>query len=289
MKITFLGTGAAQGVPPSFSRNKFFEYIRKTKGKELRSKAALRLGNRSQIDFGPDSNWQNIKNDLDMYDVRNIFITHSHSDHLSCFDLFDVYKMSYEISEDCNPEPINLFLSKPAADWIYNDFLPSAHMKTLKDRIIPHPLEYFQSYECDDIMFDTVKGFHHANGENEHSINYLFKKENGKSLFYAVDTGYYDDETVEYIQDKKADIVIMECTFGDNYNRGNIGDGHLNLKTLNKQIERLAEIGFLTEKTPLFITHISSIVEHKFDGFQEILSQYDFNFILSYDGLTFEF
>ena len=289
MKVTFLGTGAAQGVPPSFSKNNFFDYIRKTKGKELRSKAALRLGNRSQIDFGPDSNWQNIRNNLDAYDIKNIFITHSHSDHLSCFELFEVYKMAFEVSENCNPEPINLFLSKPAVDWVYNDFLPAARMNPLKDRIIPHPLDYFHSYQCDDIMFDTVKGFHKAYGENESSINYLFKKGNGKSLFYAVDTGYYSDDTFEYLQDKKTDTVIMECTFGDNYDRGNIGDGHLNLKTLNKQIEKLANIGFLTERTPLYITHISSIVEHKFDEFQEILSQSDFNYILSYDGLAFDF
>ena len=78
----------------------------------------------------------------------------------------------------------------------------------------------------------------------------------------------------------------MECTFGDNYSRGNVGDGHLNLKTFNAQIERLANIGFLSEKTPVYITHVSPTVEHKFDQFQRILHQYDFNFILAYDGLT---
>ena len=288
MRITFLGTGAAQGVPPTFSRNRFFEYIRKTKGKELRSKAALRLGKYSQVDFGPDSNWQNIINDLDMYDVRNIFITHSHSDHLSCSELFDVYKMSCEVSADCNPEPINLYLSKPAADWVYNSFLPTVHMKPLKDRIIAHSLDYFQSYECQDIAFDTVKGFHKAYGDNEFSINYLFRK-NNKSLLYAVDTGYYSDETFAYLQNKKVDIVIMECTFGDNYSKGNVGDGHLNFKTFNAQIERLANIGFLSEKTPVYITHVSPTVEHKFYEFQAILDRYDFNFILAYDGLTFDY
>ena len=197
--------------------------------------------------------------------------------------------MAYEIPKDCNPDPINLYLSQPAADWVYNTFLPAAQMKPLKDRIIPYPLEYYQSYQSSDINFDTVKGFHKGNGKNEHSINYLFSKNNGKSLFYALDTGYYDDVTFEYLQGKTADIVVMECTFGDNYSRGNAGDGHLNLKTLNEQIKKLGSVGFLTEKTPVYITHISPTVEHKFDEFQDILNRYDFNYILAYDGLIFEY
>ena len=289
MDITFLGTGAAQGVPPVFSRNKFLDYVRKTKGKELRSKASLRLGKYSQIDIGPDNNWQNIRLDLDMWDVKNVFITHSHSDHFSYFDLYEIYSMAYVIPEDCSTNPISLYLSSSAKEWLYNKLLPAAAANPIKDRIIPIPLEYYRTYKCDDFTFSTVKGRHGGYGENESSINYLFNYSSGDSIYYALDTGYYEDETFEYLQDKATKVMITECTFGDNYHNGFVGDGHLNLKTLNLQIERLADIGFINEDTPIYITHISPTVEHKHEEFQKILDQFDFNYILSYDGLTFKF
>ena len=193
----------------------------------------MRLGKHSQIDFGPDSNWQNIRYSLDMYDVRNIFITHTHSDHLSCFDLFDVYKMSYEKPEYCNPEPINLYLSKSAYDWVYKSFLPVVKIKPFDDRIIPQTLDHFNLYKNENISFETLKGNHTGYGENEYSLNYLFKNlKTGKTLLYAVDTGYYSEETFEFLQARKSDYVIMECTFGLDNSRGNIGDKHLNLKHL---------------------------------------------------------
>ena len=289
MDITFLGTGAAQGVPPVFSRNKFLDYVRKTKEKELRSKASLRLGKYSQIDLGPDTNWQNIRFDLDMWDVKNIFITHSHNDHLSCFELFDIYKMSYEIQENCSEYSLNLNLSRSAADWLKNKAVPVYGLDLVEDKININALDHFQTYSFEDFTFSTVKGRHGGYGKNESSINYLFNYSSGDSIYYALDTGYYEDETFEYLQDKNTNVMITECTFGDNYHRGIVGDGHLNLKTLNLQIERLADIGFINEDTPIYITHISPTVEHKHEEFQKILDQFDFNYILSYDGLTFKF
>ena len=289
MDITFLGTGAAQGVPPSFARNDFLDYVRKTKGKELRTKAALRVGKYTQIDLGPDTNWQNIRFNMDMYNVKNLFITHSHNDHLSCFELFDIYSMSYEVPDDCSEHSLDLYLSIPAADWLQRKAAPVYRLHLLKDKININPLEYFKTYTCDGFNFNTVKGRHGGYGEKESSINYLFNYDSGDSVYYALDTGYYSDESFEYLQGKNTDVMITECTFGDNMDRGGIGDGHLNLKTLNMQLERLAGSGFVNIKTPIYLTHISSIVQHKHEEFQKILDQYDFNYILSYDGLTFKF
>jgi phosphoribosyl 1,2-cyclic phosphate phosphodiesterase len=81
MDIIFLGTGAAEGSPAMYCRCQHCTTVRKTGGKDLRTRSALRIGELYQIDIGPDINWQLHTHGLDMHSIEHIFITHTHADY----------------------------------------------------------------------------------------------------------------------------------------------------------------------------------------------------------------
>ena len=55
MKIVFLGTAAAEGVPGLWCKCPYCEHARKVGGKEIRRRCSYCVDDDTMIDFGPDS------------------------------------------------------------------------------------------------------------------------------------------------------------------------------------------------------------------------------------------
>ena len=87
MKLKYLGTAAAEGIPALFCRCEMCAYARKAGGKEIRRRAGALLDGTLKLDFGPDSYWQMISENLDYTDIHAVLITHSHEDHLEPCDV----------------------------------------------------------------------------------------------------------------------------------------------------------------------------------------------------------
>ena len=87
MKLQFLGTSAAEGIPALFCNCPACQYAYKTGGKEIRMRAGAMLDDVIKIDFGPDSYAQMLANHLDYTRVHTLLVTHSHPDHLAVDEL----------------------------------------------------------------------------------------------------------------------------------------------------------------------------------------------------------
>ena len=87
MKLQFLGTAAAEGIPALFCNCPACQYAYKTGGKEIRMRAGAMLDDVIKIDFGPDSYAQMLANHLDYTRVHTLLVTHSHPDHLAVDEL----------------------------------------------------------------------------------------------------------------------------------------------------------------------------------------------------------
>jgi phosphoribosyl 1,2-cyclic phosphate phosphodiesterase len=85
--LIFLGTGAAEAIPAFFCRCEYCEYARIRGGMDVRSHSAFRLDPSVHIDLGPDLFYQMTKTGLDVCDLIDVLITHTHSDHLKFFEL----------------------------------------------------------------------------------------------------------------------------------------------------------------------------------------------------------
>ncbi len=295
MECRFLGTGAAQGFPPVFGRSNFYTQIRESCRQEIRSRTGFRLGNMHQIDISPDITWQLARHELDLYDLEHLMITHTHGDHFAPLEVFDAMIMTAEIPETVSDRPVKLYLSRAAASWLKDSYLPSQKnfltrriLEKLEDHIDVVALQYYQQYQAGMLRFETVKGFHKALGEDEFSINYLLS--NGqRNLLFACDTGFYSDDTWEYLKGKTADIVVMDATFGTMPDRGDVGDTHLNFETFHAQLDKMASIGFIDKDTEIYATHISCANGKSYEELQAVLDGYGWGTVLARDGMVIQY
>ncbi len=295
MDCQFLGTGAAQGFPPVFGRNKFYTDIRKSQREEIRSRTGFRLGNAHQIDISPDITWQLAQHGLDLYDIEHLMITHTHGDHFAPLEVFDAMIMTAEMRETVSDRPVNLYLSGPAASWLKDSYFPSQRnfltpqiLEQLEDHINIVSLDFYEQYQAGALSFETIKGFHKALGDEEFSINYLVSTDERRLLF-ACDTGFYSDETWEYLQGKTANVVVMDATFGTMEDRGNVGDTHLNFATFHAQLEKMSALGFVDDRTTIFATHISCANGKSYEELQAALDGYGWGTVLARDGMIVEY
>ncbi|NSW89249.1 MAG: MBL fold metallo-hydrolase [Firmicutes bacterium] len=285
MDMFFLGTGAAEAIPAVYCRCNYCVKARKNGGKDVRSRSSFRIDERHQIDLSPDIYFQMQKYGLDLYDLEHILITHSHEDH---FDIAEI--LSKEMAVINNGKPVYIYLSTSAAKWaktLINTYLGNKNENEInkiynKYRLVP--VDYFEMFKAGDLEVTSLKANHKALGENEYGLNYIIKLKNGKTMLYGVDTGYYEQDTWEFLEGKKVDILVMEATFGGRY-RGFQVSGHLDVKNLISVLERMEQIGFIEQSTNIYATHINHKHDLMHDDMQKVFDSSSFRVTVAYDGL----
>jgi len=83
MKITFLGTGAAEGIPSFGCNCRRCQVARKKGGKNIRQRTALLIetgGQKMLVDTPPEISIQLNKNEI--FDLSAVFLSHEHFDHI---------------------------------------------------------------------------------------------------------------------------------------------------------------------------------------------------------------
>lgn len=290
--LVFLGTGAAEAIPAFFCRCEYCEHARKHGGKDVRSRASFRLDPFVHIDLGPDLFYQMTKTGLDVCDLSDVLISHTHSDHMNLFELF---------LKDCavvsnGSKPVHIYVSETAYPWAVHMFRTAvlgdyAHdeegLQKWQERFPIIPLPYGEQVEIAGYAVTPLKGTHGGYGDGEIAANYLITLKDGRTFYYAVDTGYFYEETFDFLKKVKLDILVMECTFGGDESRGERVKGHLDVINFNLVLERLLENGTIDPETKVYATHIN----HKHPLYHEELQE-RFNqtapipVIVAYDGFA---
>ncbi len=276
--ITFLGTGAAEGIPDPFCGCGICENARKKGGKDVRTRSALRLNERVHIDFGPDTFNQALKCGVNLRELRHLLITHTHEDHF-CMTELNLREMARDRSE----EPLQIYLTVPAYKWALTQ-LNENGLALLRDRIVEFvEIDYLKQYEIDGMKVMALVGNHRGHGENEQAANYLITLRDGRTLFYAVDTGYFFEQTFELLKPRTLDLLIMECTFGSDAIEPDAE--HLDVHRFIAVLERLLEQGTIHENTTVVLTHTN---HHDLDheGLTAYFAKYaPIHVEIGYDGL----
>ena len=145
-----------------------------------------------------------------------------------------------------------------------------------------HKLSYGVTYDICGLKVTAFKGNHKGNvGEN--SALYLIQLENGKTLFYGLDSGPYFEETFEALKDYKIDIFISECTAGVIPPRKKCN--HLYINDVFAILKRLYTQGTVSDTSQVYLTHIN----HNSSYEQILNAAHELDFLLpvtvAYDGL----
>lgn len=283
MKLKFLGAGASEGIPAIFCHCAFCEEARKSG--RLFTRSQLSVDDRLLIDFPPDSYYRSIAMGVALADVRNIFVTHSHSDHFYADDFF---MRGLASSHALNVPVLKIYANKtvtgildkcrggyPAGTYRH---IPTGSCNGYEE--YPQSTEYenlipFKKYEADGYEVTPLPANHIPTEEC-----FVFAvSRGGKSFLYATDTAMLPEETFCFLEREKYrfDAVIYDGTYGTL----GISEGHMNFCDLVLMKERLFKDGAIGENTVNLVTHISHNAVKNFGTLEASLPN---GFVLAYDG-----
>ncbi len=290
MKIKFLGTGAAEGIPSTFCNCRICEYARRFKGKDVRGRFQIMINDDLLTDYPPDSFFNSIRHNIDFSKVTDILITHSHSDHFYPEDLFmRGLNSSYSMKES--------ILTVHGSECVTNR-LRELNVGFPKGSLSEIPVGKFKGYDvigrcveyntltpfsnCDISGYRvTVIPSEHVNYEP--SFVYGITK-NNKTVFILSDTAMLTDKEIAYFADSglKADAIIYDCTYGEDERN----EGHMNIEDNCLLRDKFISLKVADNNTKHIISHLAHSLMKTHGELCEMGNKY--SFIVAYDGMEIE-
>ncbi len=270
MKLQYLGTAAAEGVPSLFCRCETCKKARERGGREIRTRSQAIVNDCLLIDFPSDSFAHCAQYGIDLSKVNSCLITHVHGDHTFPWELHHLRKGNSVLPEDY--EGFHLYGSEDILERF------DAPFKSVNNRLKIHTSLPFSPFELCGLKITPLAAAHGTRNP------YIYMIEDGRSaLLYAHDTENFPEQTWEYLRSSgvKLNLVSLDCTGGaaehiEKYS-------HMYLGENKKCRERLIEQGNADGSTVFVLNHFShNGLSVNYKEFSEIAEPLGFE--VSYDG-----
>lgn len=283
MKLTFLGTAAANAYPEAFCKCENCFRARQVGGKSLRKRSAALVDDDLLIDLGPDIMVAAQIHNISLVNVRFCLQTHPHADHL---DLSHLLSRSPGFGVVGAPR-LNFYASPFTLELADRTFRRDLSGYGLVDEIAEDELNLklnqIQPYEPFTIGPYRVTAFRANHSPKNGAYLYAIEKD-GCGIFYGTDTAKFFDETWQAFREHKLnfDIVVLDHTYGPD----EPGSDHLSAHQVAEHVLRMREEGVLKENGRVYATHIA----HEGNPVHEILSEFakQHDYEIAYDGLVVE-
>ena len=274
MKIAYLGTGAAEGIPAIFCSCPYCSGVRLRGGKEIRSRSQILIDGELSVEFPPDA-FYHAAAGARLNEIKYVLVTHSHMDHFYAHDfILHGYKYAYgagrldiygnaevlKVFEECTRRELRADVGQTVALHEVKAFEPVFFGKW---RVTPLP----------------------ARHSSESPLTYCLEKD-GKRILHLTDTGYPPEENFEFLQKaggKPFDLITFDCTFLF----GTGSDRHMTIEENEKIRTRLTRLGLADGNTRCVITHFSHNAEPTAEKLRR--AEREYGVIAAYDGMTLEF
>ena len=277
MKLKYLGTGSAQGIPGLFCNCRVCRNALKVRGKEIKTRSQSLIDNKVLIDFPADTYLHILNYGLDLRNIRNCIITHNHSDHFYPNDFWCRLK---GIAYNINDEPLNIYVTESG----YKKALSQLGNDAKSERIELHEITPFEPFDIEDYHITPLAANHDTVSD---PVIYIIEH-NEKTLLYANDTGVFPDSTWKYLEkfSKRFDLVSLDCT-GTVMDCKNWGGGHLCLETDREVYDKLVDIGVCDSNTNVYLNHFShkGMLTHE----ELLIEAAKYGFSVTYDGFEVDF
>lgn len=247
MKILFMGTGAADWNISEHRGDGFFR----------RTTSAL-INDELLIDFNAGSIDFIEKNGTDMGKVRNILITHTHSDHYSRDAVNKVFGENVCILADAGAAAR---IGETAA----------------RQRVMP----LYTPTETDGFTVCAVPANHSVEGSCERPLHYIIS-DGERCLFWGCDGAWLLNSAWHEMKKYTYDMVVLDGTLGDEEGDYRIFE-HNNLRMVTEMAETVRNLNLMKENSKIMISHMSRYSQYAKDELERRLAPH--NIGAAYDGL----
>ncbi len=281
MKITFLGTSAANAYPEAFCCCDNCTRARELGGRSLRKRSAVLIDDDLLIDLGPDIMTASQMHGVDLTNVSYCLQTHPHADHLDASHL-----LSRSPGYGTVGAPRLRFYASGAtleilAGLLERDCAPHGLWSQEAARNLNlslQPVSPFTPFSAGPYRITPVPANHDPAVE---ALLYAIEKD-GRCIFYGTDTATLPEDTWNGLHacGFRFDTVVLDHTYGP----AEPGTDHLSARQLMEHAARMRAEGLLCADARILATHIS----HEGNPPHPELSQFALRngYEVAYDGLT---
>lgn len=284
MKIRYLGTAAAEGIPSVFCDCEVCRQARAKKGRHIRTRSQVLLDDELLVDFNADTYAHALAYDLNLSQLEHVVVTHVHEDHYYPVELFNrqvgfCHGMKSPTLTVYGSEDVEEFARR---EWAAVSGTPDKLTK--QKRVVFQTLKPFETRTIAGFEVTAIPAVHGT----PHPYIYLFSK-GGKTVLYYNDSGYLTDEATAFLKEKKVrlDLVSYDCTWGKDDAGGAATSSHLGLPNVEVMRRKFIENGNYHDDTVSVITHFSHNI--KGVGYDDMLPvARAHGCVLAYDGMVIE-
>jgi phosphoribosyl 1,2-cyclic phosphate phosphodiesterase len=281
MRLTFLGTSAANAYPEAFCRCENCQGARAEGGRSLRKRSSALVDDDLLIDLGPDIMSASQMHRVDLTNVQYCLQTHPHADHL---DLSHLLSRSPGFGVVGAPR-LHLYASAATLDRADQTFKRDLSAHGLFDpgaeeqlNLALHPVQPLQPIQVGPYRV-TAFSANHAHGLGA----YLYAIEHeGRSIFYGIDTAALTESTWQALgqHGTQFDLLVLDHTYGPD----EAGSDHLSARQLIEHARRMREDGLLKGNGRVLATHIAHEGNPPHTELAAFASQHGYE--IAYDGLV---
>ncbi|RZU31269.1 MBL fold metallo-hydrolase [Blastococcus saxobsidens] len=228
MRVTLLGTGAADGWPNPWCEGPSCADAR-LRG-ELRRPTSALVDGVLLLDLSPAPP----PVEVSLARVHTVLVTHDHPDH--CAPLSLLARQWVRRSQ-----PLAVAGPAPALEAVRPWLAPD-------DPVDLVPVAPGTALERSGYRVRALHAAHEVP-----AVLYDVTGPDGARLLYATDTGPLPEATLEATRGAAYDLVLLEETFGTVTGHGT---GHLDLATFPAQLDRLTDVGAVTPGTDVVAVHL---------------------------------
>ncbi|MDD3118625.1 MAG: MBL fold metallo-hydrolase [Victivallales bacterium] len=272
MKVTLMGSAAAEAVPALWCDCDVCRQARRNGGKDIRMRTSYLIDRDTMVDFGPDAFSQTLRYGVDWTQLRRIVFTHAHEDHLN---------------------PVEFMWREPSYSRV------TSRVKIIGSPRVLARLERETGHTCNELQLDPVpvgpgdrlddgdlsllclKANHEDNSGQ--ALNFVLSR-GGKNLLIANDTGWWDEEVWQQIASCRLDAAIIDATMGVATKYLDWRNGHMGARTTTAFRDKLLQLGAITPATPVCANHFSHNGEALHHRLEDFFAPH--RIMVGYDGMT---
>lgn len=278
MKIQYLGTGAAEGVPAMFCNCDFCNSLRSGESALWRTRSQVIVNDELSIDFPPEAYYHSLKFGVSLTALKYALISHSHMDH---FYAHDFILRGYKYGKLAN-EKLEIYGNSEVLK-VFEECTAREMKPEVAANISCGELKPLNEYYIGGYRVLTLPASH---SKTEQALLFYIEQ-GGSGYLHLYDTGLFDGGSFEFLKNMgaKADLVSFDCTFLDG--EGGEGARHMGIVDNMKIKAKLQDFGIVNGNTKYLITHFS----HNSRPSAERLSMVESRYIVTaaYDGKIVEF
>lgn len=272
MKLTYLGTAAAEGFPAVFCNCGFCQYARRTKGKNIRTRSQSIINDELLIDLPADTYHHFLSNCIEGDRIKYLFVTHAHQDHFYPEELcmHDSY-----YAHDLRADRLDVFSGKAVGE-IFNK------CDCISKNVFFNRIKAYETVNAGEYKVTALPARHMLETD---ALFYIIEYR-GKRLLYAHDTGYFFEEVFDFIKEKGFyfDAVSYDCTNIDLPISDN--GTHMGIDNILRVKERLEKMGAINENTKNIINHFSHNANPEHEALEKRVGE--LGLLVAYDGMSID-